>query len=319
MLFKMKRKLFIHIGTGKTGTTALQMFLCQNKNQLLKHGYKYADSYLENFNHHGLCVNACQLNEDEIKHRLDTLANEIINLDKNMIISSEYFPGLSTDDIKLYCDILSVKCDVHVVVYFRRQDEFLEAWFNQVVKSGELKREIKQLKQEIEDIGAFDYYQLANKWAEFVGVNNVHVRPYEKQQWFNGKIESDFLYTIGIHSVNDFAISDAPVNVSWSRDQILLMQFFDRMGKNELLQKFLEKPPKWFFSSKNKYMLSPAERVAIIESFQSSNEKVAKVFLNRPDGILFYNPLPNKTSENWYKMSTMSIAFKYIKAKIHIF
>lgn len=143
----MKKKLFIHIGTGKTGTTALQMFLCQNKNQLLKYGYKYADSYLENFNHHGLCVNAYQLNENEIKHRLNTLANEIRNSDKNMIISSEYFPGLSANDIKLYCENLSVEFDVHVVVYFRRQEEFLEAWFNQIVKSGELKRDIKQLKQ----------------------------------------------------------------------------------------------------------------------------------------------------------------------------
>lgn len=85
-----------------------------------------------------------------------------------------------------------------------------------------------------------------------------------------------------------------------------------------MLQKFLEKPPEWFFSSKNKYMLSPTERTAVVESFQSSNEKVAKVFLNRPDGKFFYEQLPNKAAKNWRKPSAFSLVAAYIKARIYI-
>ena len=96
------------------------------------------------------------------------------------------------------------------------------------------------------------------------------------------------------------------------------MQFFDKRGETELLQKFLEKPPKWFFISKNKYILSPAERVIIAESFQSSNEKVAKVFLNRQNGEFFYEQLPNKAAKNWRKPSTFSLVAAYLKARIYI-
>lgn len=44
-------KLILHIGTAKTGTTALQQFLCTNAKKLREHGIHYAMSPDEfNFN-----------------------------------------------------------------------------------------------------------------------------------------------------------------------------------------------------------------------------------------------------------------------------
>ena len=68
----MKKTLYIHIGTGKTGTTAIQSFFDLNKIGLMKQGFKYIDSGRVGINHHLLCRN-CLRSEEKHEKVSDSL------------------------------------------------------------------------------------------------------------------------------------------------------------------------------------------------------------------------------------------------------
>ena len=46
------KQLYIHIGTGKTGTSAIQEFLYNNRKELLSDGVRYVDAGIVKNNHH---------------------------------------------------------------------------------------------------------------------------------------------------------------------------------------------------------------------------------------------------------------------------
>src|SRR3546814_3068970 len=55
---RMDKTLYIHIGTGKTGTTAIQDFLSVNNERLERTlSLRYIQSVLRSGNHHAACLN----------------------------------------------------------------------------------------------------------------------------------------------------------------------------------------------------------------------------------------------------------------------
>ena len=51
---KKKKKFILHIGTNKTGTTAIQSFLYNNSQQIRNLGFSYPDFGIHNHGHHNL-------------------------------------------------------------------------------------------------------------------------------------------------------------------------------------------------------------------------------------------------------------------------
>lgn len=89
------KKLFLHIGTHKTGTTAIQIFLNENKKHLSNLGLEYPDignTETYPYNNHNI---AWELSEDKRFHKkyktLSHLYDFMKNNKKNIILSSEDF------------------------------------------------------------------------------------------------------------------------------------------------------------------------------------------------------------------------------------
>ncbi len=168
------KKIFLHIGTFKTGSTALQFHMHKNRSRLLKNGFYYGDYFDNYYVHSNLCygllkealiaygiyekyknhprfLNVAE-NPNDIIERLKKNAIDI----PNIIISSEAFfsdafrtlIGLRTEmpqsqirDINNFIRrrlrelLLEITDDISVICYLRRQDLFIESQYNQYCKT----------------------------------------------------------------------------------------------------------------------------------------------------------------------------------------
>ncbi len=301
------KTLYIHIGTGKTGTTAIQNFCALNEKVLRdKYSLIYSSSCRLNNNHHLTCFNWFELGEsyeykkEKVTQALENVVNELLCSDKeNILISSEYFPGVEKKELEdIYIPFFEGKVTVKVIAYIRRQDEYLESWFAQLIKTEQPHADIHVLMKTLRNKKLLDHSYMINKWSSLIGENNIIVRPYEKCQFKNGNLIHDFLSIFDIEESNEFLYEEKEANTSLSRDQIVLIKSFYNAGLDKFVDDVIKKPFD-FDASSSKYFLPPSERDALINEYSVSNSLVAKNFLNRKDGRLFYAPLPSEFDKSW--------------------
>ncbi|MBZ0294054.1 MAG: hypothetical protein K8L99_15945 [Anaerolineae bacterium] len=224
----LTKKLYIHIGYPKTATSAIQMGLYQNTTELQQYGYFYPFTGLVGVGKHAL-ANDLQDVPDPLNHsRIQRLFNEIHGTAMNkIIISSERFASFSPQEIATL-KTLCAGFEVFIIVYLRRQDEFLQSLWSQKAKSG------KQPQSFVNWVNALlaapdynlrlvnaelsatrfspDYQHILQRWAQAFGSDHILVRPFERSQ-LHANILVDFLQTCGME---DTAwVPDAPqVNIT---------------------------------------------------------------------------------------------------------
>jgi len=137
-----------------------------------------------------------------------------------------------------------------------------------------------------------DYAGLLARWSEAVGVENVHVRPYDTNQFLGGTLVSDFAHRIGLKS------SDSLVPVdSASRNEARLgpahvaaMRLFNELPfpTSGSYLSFVEGVT-GALSTQDRpktMLLTPEQRRAILAEHEASNAEVARVYLGRESGEL---------------------------------
>ena len=75
----------------------------------------------------------------------------------------------------------------------------------------------------------------------------------------------------------------------------------------------LDEPILGIKKKKQQSLMSPDARIDLINKFANTNALVAQKFLGRPNGELFFAPLPSKT-DNWIK--TKEHSYEYLIATI---
>lgn len=290
----MQKILYVHIGTGKTGTTALQDFFLLNSEKLQQLGVEYAKSGLVKNNHHLLCRNYLR-NNGEVQANIRSNFNEINqeiseSSSKSFLISSEYFPGLSPIEILELKN--EIKAKIIPIVYLRRQDEFLESWYAQIVKAYQNRDSIYSLKDRLKKDGVFDYVTLTDNWSQVNGDNKIIVRAYEKEGFYKGNIFYDFVNALGLEiNEGDLIFPSNDPNPSIKPNQIkLALELYDYCTPNQ--RKVLFSPIK-NFRDKSSFFLSTSERQELIDEFYEINQKVALKYLGKSN--LFINNLAKVT------------------------
>ncbi|PVY21427.1 hypothetical protein C7413_1372 [Paraburkholderia silvatlantica] len=132
------RRCFLHIGTHKTGTSSIQRSLAQVPSLLSKAGFYFPNSgkWTPDSGHHGFAV-AASLSEYEAL--ADSLIDEIALIPHHIILSSEEFTHMlwrNTQGFQRFVDrILTVADRVTVILYLRRQPDFIESNYLERLKS----------------------------------------------------------------------------------------------------------------------------------------------------------------------------------------
>lgn len=196
----MKKKLFIHIGAGKCGSSAIQTFLGENAKSLkmqgiLIPGVKLDLESLVNGNQIWFFENGTK-NIDfisAVKRRFTRLHRYMIDEDlSTLIVSAEnlsnpgIFPDLFTDLNHLF--------EIKVICYVRRQDEYLisawQQWYLKVFSSFE---------EYINELGhRVDWFTVLEPWRKEFGKENLSVRIYDKSVLINGNVIDDFAHCLDI-------------------------------------------------------------------------------------------------------------------------
>ncbi len=220
----MNNKIYLHIGSGKTGTTSLQKFLYENNtNYLRKNNYEYPDPYQDvtngQYKNAGWIIEKL-LNSENINNILYQYKNLYPN--KNIILSDEAFIHMYEQN-KIVLDQLKKidsNLNVTLVIYYRKIIEFMVANWSQKNKerlcdfqlgirnfdSKNHKLAKISLEESLKDFEKYhsNAINIINQIEELSLCKNIEIilRPYSKDQLLNNNIQDDFLNAIGIKIEN---------------------------------------------------------------------------------------------------------------------
>lgn len=305
-------RVTIHPGQPKTGTSAIQG-ACATNRRLLAERWKIlypslAGNFLLPYPHHQGFVFNQQGGElkspeavcDYFSKAFDYCAAHDL---RHIVISWEaFFVHKWMDLLAESFDRLGVRPDF--IFYLRRQDEWMESawkqWDNKLPGNPDI--------AEYARIARRDWHEVMVDWSKRFPKESFRVRPYEKQQLQGGLI-SDFFITLGYDATLSSELAPTPEsnltrNSGFSPDVLSMLTLLRELNTDrhdhrlfDLLADLLgEQYKKREFESYR--LLSPQDRIRVLESCQESNERVAREFMGREDGRLFLDPWPDP-SEPW--------------------
>lgn len=305
---KNDRTAYLHIGTHKTGTTAIQEFLDLNQKSFLKNGFliptMYKNAVGQRNLHHYIAINFgfgkynIEPNPGKV---YKTIIDELERVGKDkLILSSEIFLESATPyKIRALKELFN-NFNVKIIIYLRRQDHMIESVYGQTVKDGGC------VKFKGEKSYRLDYYEILMQWAEVFGHNNIIVRAYEREQFVSFSLFADFLSILEIENNNEYVSPQKDLNPRLSLNcqefkRLINAIYNDRQSANEynelLFDYSVKECPETTKAFAKQNLLSPRQCNLYVDMFSESNKNVAHEFMRRGDGSLFYekqNYAPNE-------------------------
>lgn len=285
------QKLYFHIGTHKTGSTAIQKTMQVNRNRLKKSGIvqipflPYAKQLMSK---EGFSKDAVE----ETKKYLDIYLNKHKKpLVTKHVISSEALSGNPTRGYRnsnhiakmLKNAIPDKNFDVRIIVYLRRQDTFVESLYTQMIQQGEsykFPQFLASLPRK-----SFNWLELLDKYASVFGQNRIIVRPYERCTKGSKSLLGDFFSVIGYE--DDFDALTNRANASYSREALELarvcnpsLNYNERKSLRTILQQIAPKKNEQPFS-----FFTAQERIDFLSQYRKTNCKVEKQYLPKNETL----------------------------------
>lgn len=308
----VKKTLYLHIGHPKTASTSLQHFLANNREALEKLGYTYPLFSRNLVNHIFLFLwNTSQsamlmwtngqttfdrlnLMNELLCQRLKTLSNDKIILShESLIFNVNKLIGRFIHDYR-----------VIVVVYLRRMDHYVESFYSELISNGSESNPIDiHIKNKLKSV-YMRRYKMIEMLAKKIGQENVIVRPFEREQLKNKSILEDFLSVIGLEDTSAFNMEQPDLNLALSTAAIHFIQklnnaFCDRnyFSMARKMAANLKPLVRRTNDKKQGSLLSYEQRMMLIEKTKHLDEHIAREYLHREDGRLFYEALPDPSLE----------------------
>lgn len=303
------RTVYIHAGTPKTGTTALQDFLPDNQAVLNRHGYIFPEvpfyfrGVAPHQTAHFLAVWDPEGSVPEEWDRGFAIMEEALSRFDHVIFSDEqvwwrqHKEGFWEEVTRR---VEAMGAVLKVIVYLRRQDEQIESFYNEKVKG------MPKLTMSFSDYvseGWNDYFPLdydseLDRFASYLGEENVIVRTYEKSRFKGGNIFADFLDAVGLSLTDEYTLPARHANTRWPEHVVEVKRMVNAANAyhRRRVPNFYRDAIEAAYGigtakelpSQEYGMFSPEERKAFMAQYEAGNANVARRFLHRKDGVLFY-------------------------------
>ena len=306
--------VYLHIGMPKTGTSALQMFLPLNNSILHEAGVDYPlmPFRFKNIgprrNGHFLTLWNEKEEAPEWEKGFEVVADSLSKYER-VILSDENMWTRQMDD-GFWEEVLSrlrgLGAEVFVVAYLRSQDDQVESNWNQKVK--DQKTRITTSFEDFMKEGMylympFSYGEVLDRISSYVGRDHLIVRVYEKCQFVGEDLFADFLDIIGLSFSEEYELPDFAANVRLPNSAVEVKRMINFAYEGEEIPDFYRDIISKVFGMKQikeapehkTSMFSEELRNSFMSEFAEQNAYVARKYLNREDGILFYGhnpPLP---------------------------
>ena len=222
-IFNKKRKLTIHIGTEKTGTTSIQRFLEINQLSLKNQGFNCPNSlkYGDSFNHRLAAVISYNdnRNDDNTKFLFESINDRRtkINYIKNAlkleisndpcsswIISSEHLQSrlrTKREIIRLKNFFSNIFDEIKILIYIREPIETAASWWSTTIKAKGLLRKLPEPGHPyIKHL--CDHKNTIKLWSSVFKRENIIVGLYENKLKLEQNLLLDFCKKLKIDNEN---------------------------------------------------------------------------------------------------------------------
>lgn len=287
--------LFIHIGTHKTGTTAIQRAFKADEKALQKEGLVRLRSCDR--------IALPSLRTAELEAMTASLQQEAGRRSARPVRYLMTSEGFSGDPMTGYADAPIVASrlraatqgfDARIILFLRRQDDFLESWYTQRIHEGgsETFEEFLQLIR----LEEMSWLRLAEAYAAEFGRENLIVRRYHKAFYPQpADLLVDFCRIVGVRQELIARSLGRVRNQGFSREAVELARscnpHLDKARQKQLrqlLQTLSAKP----VHSRYAYFTEP-QREQLLALHQTTNEEVARLYLqDGRNGPLFPPDVP---------------------------
>ncbi len=314
------KTLHLHIGTPKTASTSIQIFCKENAQLLEKQGYCYPilpfyyPGIAPVHNAHFL-VGALKGEDKKEKERqifqegmqkvraLFQKYDHVILSDEAVWRSVDWYKPDLWKDLKQEAD--QGGFSIHIIVYLRRQDQFVSSCWNQIVKQRTFQDTFEEYRAKPERIVRLDYYAKLEKIAQYIGKEQITVRRFEPGKFVGGDVYTDFLSALGLPMTNEYHASQEVRNTGLtgnSHEIKRLLNVFPEMKDIKVRNFFLDALRECMEYTDSEYrysMLSEKEIAELLERYGTGNRKVAAEYLHEPGAELFDNTI--KELPKWQK------------------
>lgn len=209
------KRIILHIGTEKTGTSTIQRFFHRNSEKLLADGILYPKTPYgpDAPSHIALPVYARDesrvagdmhgkfgikdmyaegMFRDELKAKFyeEFGTNEF----HTMVLSSEHLSSRLSEasELERLKDLLEPMGQVEVLLYLRPQEELVASSYSTTIRLGSTLTFSKFIEKSIYE-KYYDYQSLCDLWAGGFGKENMQVRIFSKTTFAEGDLLSDFV------------------------------------------------------------------------------------------------------------------------------
>lgn len=279
--------LFIHIGIGKTGTTAIQDCLYADRTLLQSQGFVYPETGLKGTGHHGLAPIGYTEGSPTIERAWQTICQSARESAQHIVLSSENLSYITATHAQ-NCFSWLKGLDVKIIFYVRNQVSLIQSSYPQFQKIGaEYPRGIEKF-WELQP-NSFDFYKLITPWVEAFGAESIIVQLYNPQV-IGANIYQHFCNLIGAPYSGQNTV---PVKTNHS-----LLPYFSRLiekidrvpmaslERNLIINEFLV-CSQILKKSSGIRLIDHHFSKKIMAYYLASNQKMADTFMSRVQANLF--------------------------------
>lgn len=276
--------IILHIGTPKTGTTAIQSAITANSDAL-----QAADTVFISAGRHRAAHNdlANSIRRKGTDHEfMDALQQEVASEvvkrpDGQILFSSEIFSLIDATKIQAAMPFLS-EHPLKIIVYLRRQDRYAEAFFKQRIKNGRSVMPFDEFLTSRMGRRITNYNTMLGNWTKTFENAEIVVRLYERDRFINGDIMVDFATLLGIKP-DQVAVSTTERNLSPSKSVIdILLALSPHLNGGQLRSVYRSlKPLNLHGFSASGDLFTSETRQAYLAQFADANEQLREIYFSK--------------------------------------
>jgi capsular polysaccharide export protein len=303
--------IVLHIGLSKTGTSSLQNVLCQNRETLKKQNILYPDVFLKgmplHIPNHNSFANALASYKYYPNLSAEEYATQFLRqYDEShattMILSAESFFGgdphvWDVTNPMEYWKIHEQKlhnlkkllgdAEIEVVLYLRRQDQWLDSAIGQIVRyEGTMGKKVYESDRQIMELlfPRMDYVRLIDLWDTIVKPQKFMIAEYNTAHFPQSDICADFFDRIGIDTtLLDMKIKSSDENRSWSKEFIEVKKILNQTPRSRSVERAIIETINRVdiqYGSREPYRVSPDTKRDLMAKTKDGNHAVSLKYMD---------------------------------------
>lgn len=286
-------RIIVHTGASKTGSTYLQNHLERNRPALLRRGIWYPEVGLfwqrprphKQAGHSGFLAAMRKGNAKLVNHLENGLSILGSNVHTIILSSEAFFLNEDAPSLRKYLSAFPVVMSI----YLRRQDDWANSQYCEFVAGGALGRTAQTVEEWLGNpitVKRLNYESYLERWRAAVGIENMLVRPYERDRLVNQDLLSDFAANFDLPQLLDLPRpQDVEANIfPFDEGQVELMREYNTLpfSHSDAYLTFVEAVTRGIAGlegqsgGKGVNLLTEEQRRTILAEYADMNKRIAR-------------------------------------------